>query len=255
MAARHNFGGVLITKINGASLEPTMRSYCDAVHSVGSGDAAVLFAHPAARRLGGGRPMPSRRRSHAADRRLRRPRTAAGPPGGLAPSPVAFLPFDVPLAPYVRDQRLFYCPSADEFNRGKSRPDGLRNDYFLSTLVNDFLWDADGHVHAVGKLAVAQPNPSSTVMCGDATGSMRTLKYVGEMPVLGIVRHLSGANFVFMDGHTKFMSDTMEYRVWCLLQTPDGEHCDLPGTTVGSSTPGYDFYLERTSPVNDGDLK
>src|SRR4051794_2400801 len=41
-AAREGFGGVVITKINGASLEPTMNSYCDAVHTVASGDAAVL---------------------------------------------------------------------------------------------------------------------------------------------------------------------------------------------------------------------
>jgi S1-C subfamily serine protease len=52
-AARANFGGVLITKINGAPLLPTMQSYCDAVHSVNSGDAAVLSViekpHAAAR--------------------------------------------------------------------------------------------------------------------------------------------------------------------------------------------------------------
>lgn len=41
-AARQHFGGVLITKINGASLEPTMTSYCDAVRSVRPGDRAVL---------------------------------------------------------------------------------------------------------------------------------------------------------------------------------------------------------------------
>jgi S1-C subfamily serine protease len=41
-AAREGFGGVVITKINGASLEPTMKSYCEAVHTVASGDAAVL---------------------------------------------------------------------------------------------------------------------------------------------------------------------------------------------------------------------
>jgi S1-C subfamily serine protease len=41
-AARAGFGGVLITKINGARLEPTMQSYCEAVHSVASGDDAVL---------------------------------------------------------------------------------------------------------------------------------------------------------------------------------------------------------------------
>jgi S1-C subfamily serine protease len=41
-AARENFGGGLITKINGSSLEPTMQSYCSAVRSVASGDAAML---------------------------------------------------------------------------------------------------------------------------------------------------------------------------------------------------------------------
>jgi prepilin-type N-terminal cleavage/methylation domain-containing protein/prepilin-type processing-associated H-X9-DG protein len=117
-----------------------------------------------------------------------------------------FKDFDVPLAPYARDPRLFHCPSADESNRDKSRPDGLRNDYFLSGLANDFVRDADGQVHAVGKLAATQPSPASTVMCGDATGSLRTVSYVGAMPMQGIVRHLSGANCVFMDGHAKFMT-------------------------------------------------
>jgi S1-C subfamily serine protease len=41
-AAREGFGGVVITKINGAQLEPTMKSYCDAVHTIASGDSAVL---------------------------------------------------------------------------------------------------------------------------------------------------------------------------------------------------------------------
>jgi S1-C subfamily serine protease len=41
-AAREGFGGVVITKINGAAVEPTMKSYCDAVHTVASGDSAVL---------------------------------------------------------------------------------------------------------------------------------------------------------------------------------------------------------------------
>jgi S1-C subfamily serine protease len=41
-AARAGFGGVVITKVNGAPVEPTMRSWCDAVHTVASGDSAVL---------------------------------------------------------------------------------------------------------------------------------------------------------------------------------------------------------------------
>jgi len=41
-ASRENFDGVLITRIDGAPLEPTMRSYCDAVRTVQSGQAAVM---------------------------------------------------------------------------------------------------------------------------------------------------------------------------------------------------------------------
>jgi S1-C subfamily serine protease len=41
-AARAHFGGVLITRINGAAVEPTMRSYCDAVHALRPGEGAVL---------------------------------------------------------------------------------------------------------------------------------------------------------------------------------------------------------------------
>ena len=41
-AARVHFGDVLITRINGAPLEPTMRSYCNAIHAVMPGERAVL---------------------------------------------------------------------------------------------------------------------------------------------------------------------------------------------------------------------
>ena len=41
-AARAGLSGVLITRVNGSSLDPSMRSWCDAVHSVGSGDGAVM---------------------------------------------------------------------------------------------------------------------------------------------------------------------------------------------------------------------
>jgi S1-C subfamily serine protease len=41
-AAREGLANVVITSINGAKLEPTMQSYCDAVRTVGSGQIAVL---------------------------------------------------------------------------------------------------------------------------------------------------------------------------------------------------------------------
>ncbi len=113
-----------------------------------------------------------------------------------------FKDFDVPLEPYIPDPRIFYCPSAE----GKgNRADGRRNDYFLSLAANDWVWDADGHIHAVGKLALVQPNPSSTVMCGDATGSLLALSTSAGMAE-GLLRHSSGANYVFMDGHAKLMT-------------------------------------------------
>jgi F0F1-type ATP synthase membrane subunit c/vacuolar-type H+-ATPase subunit K len=41
-AEREHFTNVLITRINGAQVEPTMQSYCNAVGAVRSGDDAVM---------------------------------------------------------------------------------------------------------------------------------------------------------------------------------------------------------------------
>src|SRR5438093_13593367 len=49
-----------------------------------------------------------------------------------------FKDFDVPLVPYIPDQRIFYCPSAVE--RIGTRADGRRNDYFLSLAANEWMW-------------------------------------------------------------------------------------------------------------------
>ena len=39
--------------------------------------------------------------------------------------------------------------------------------------------------------------------------------------------HPGGVNFVFCDGHTRFVSDQMDYGLYCLLMTPDGRRAGL----------------------------
>lgn len=36
---------------------------------------------------------------------------------------------------------------------------------------------------------------------------------------------------LFCDGHTRFLSEEIDYGVYCLLMTPDGRECNSPGQT------------------------
>lgn len=45
-------------------------------------------------------------------------------------------------------------------------------------------------------------------------------------------KHVGGVNIAFCDGHTRFISEDIDYGVWCLLQTPDGAQCNTPGKPV-----------------------
>ena len=48
--------------------------------------------------------------------------------------------------------------------------------------------------------------------------------------------HTGGVNVAFCDGHVRFVRDTMEYRVYCALMTPNGAMAVEPGTTIPSPT-------------------
>ena len=49
--------------------------------------------------------------------------------------------------------------------------------------------------------------------------------------------HTGGVNVAMCDGSGRFVSQSMEYQVWCLLMTPDGKHCNTPGFTQGFDDP------------------
>jgi len=80
--------------------------------------------------------------------------------------------------------------------------------------------------------------------------------------------HPGGVNVTFCDGHTRFISQDVQYSVYCLLMTPDGQNCNTPGygpaldDQPGSGTPagnaayfpnaGKDNYYQiRNTPLDD----
>lgn len=133
--------------------------------------------------------------------------------------------FDALLRPYTGgDQRIFHCPSA-EHHADKTRIDGGRNDYALSIHVVAWEWGPNGLRHLQldqPALIAVQANPARTLLGGDATGLLRL---VNGSPLNGMkarVRHLSGANYVFMDGHAMLMTPEelaeQEKAFWSLIQ-------------------------------------
>ncbi len=83
--------------------------------------------------------------------------------------------------------------------------------------------------------------------------------------------HPGGVNVTFCDGHTRFISQDVQYSVYCLLMTPDGQNCNTPGygpalddpaSTAAGGTPsgnlayfpngGKDNYYQiRNTPLDD----
>jgi len=81
--------------------------------------------------------------------------------------------------------------------------------------------------------------------------------------------HPGGVNVTFCDGHTRFISQDIQYSVYCLLMTPDGQNCNTPGygpaldDQAGAGTPAglkayfpngsnFDNYYQiRNTPLDD----
>jgi len=58
--------------------------------------------------------------------------------------------------------------------------------------------------------------------------------------------HPGGVNVTFCDGHTTFMSQDVQYSIYCLLMTPDGANCNTPGFS-----PGLDDQLGTGTPTGN----
>lgn len=45
--------------------------------------------------------------------------------------------------------------------------------------------------------------------------------------------HTGGVNISFCDGHVRYLADTIDYGVYCLVMTPNGTICNTPSTVGG----------------------
>ena len=130
------------------------------------------------------------------------------------------------LAPYLKNTQIFQCPS-------ESQPQQLPNlytDYYMNLWLNCQL-------HGVPESIIDLP--SSTIVSGDGTGNKSSYYCQGVRgnsaacgsgmtitgptvdPRIPAKRHFEGANYLFVDGHVKWLRPA---------QTVDGD--DLSGATV-----------------------
>ena len=50
--------------------------------------------------------------------------------------------------------------------------------------------------------------------------------------------HPGGVNVSFCDGHVVFLSETIDYSIYCLLMSPDSKQCNTPGSVGGLDCQG-----------------
>jgi prepilin-type processing-associated H-X9-DG protein len=137
-----------------------------------------------------------------------------------------------------------------------TRHDGLQSTILMSENVDAGIW-TDTDEARIGVLW----NPKGTI---DATKdpphlaprdeNMRINRGTGmsDLPGSNVDRavfarpssyHPGGVNVVFCDGHLKFVSENIDYYVYCLLMSTDGDHVREPGSD--EVAPGF------AKPIND----
>jgi prepilin-type processing-associated H-X9-DG protein len=81
---------------------------------------------------------------------------------------------------------------------------------------------------------VWRPSPSSRPPFNPPLPSQRINGPADPSPINNArpsSNHPGGAIVLFCDGHTRFLSQDIDYGVYCLLMTPDGRECNAPGQT------------------------
>lgn len=109
------------------------------------------------------------------------------------------------IQPYVRSQQLFFCPSDSVHTLSASTPVSAINTGYGWNYVFLTLPACSPAGYGCGGVSLASiSNVSQTIMLGDSNnGSSYVISHPdwGSQPVS---RHFDGANFCFLDGHSKW---------------------------------------------------
>ncbi len=68
--------------------------------------------------------------------------------------------------------------------------------------------------------------------------------------------HPTGVNAAFCDGHTRFISQDIDYGVWCLLMTPHGTEANTPGEVeLAPPGPANNYQYLRAEPLDEASIQ
>ena len=136
-----------------------------------------------------------------------------------------------------------------------SRHDGLQNTILMTENVDagnytdveetrvGVLWEPTGMIDPTRNPPHLSP-PDDNMRLNHRIGMSEL--HVGKVDASVFARpssyHPGGANVVFCDSHLKFISDQIDYYVYCLLMSSDGQRVRKPGSDQG--IPGFDAKIE-----------
>ncbi len=147
--------------------------------------------------------------------------------GGAATPPLVW--WEDNIQPYVRSYQLFICPSQSPpsgytYGRPPGLPNPLYSSYVLNNVTNPSLDTGQGYIYGVhngpsvsaGKSLAAIDDVATTISMFDGGVTKEVTVWdrtdigataAGVCGATGCVlkRHLEGANFLFFDGHVKFL--------------------------------------------------
>lgn len=127
---------------------------------------------------------------------------------------------------------------------GENVDAGRYTDYTEARL--GMLWAPDGTVDTGSKPPHLEP-PNKNMRINVGTGKSR-LSGSDEQPGTTFARpssfHPGGVNMAFCDGKVRFVSDSMDYYVYCLLMSTDGVNVKRPGSS--QVLPGFDHSIAES---------
>jgi prepilin-type processing-associated H-X9-DG protein len=136
--------------------------------------------------------------------------------------------------------------------------DGTSNTLLASERLDGGSWafPPAGALDAEAALGfVWRPSPSSQPPFKPPLPSQRINGPADPLPINNArpsSNHPGGVMVVFCDGHSRFLSEEIDYGVYCLLMTPDGLECNAPGQTkLVPPSPANNYKYLRTEQLGD----